>query len=191
MKYKLSPEQAGITPHQVEIESYNPDWQLMAGEISARLANVLGENLTCVEHIGSTAVPGLAAKPVIDLIPVVNSLTQLDEQKQLVEELGYKWHGEFGIAGRRFCTYTNGAGKRLIHLHFFEKGFGAITRHLAFRDYLRAHPAVARQYEAEKRRAAQLHANDSLAYNDEKAAWVKHYEKEALNWYHLHTLQKE
>jgi GrpB-like predicted nucleotidyltransferase (UPF0157 family) len=183
MKYRLSPEQAGITPHKVEIEPYNPDWSMMAVEISEKLAKVLGENLAAVEHIGSTSVPGLAAKPVIDLIPVVNNLTELDNQKNLLEGLGYKWHGEFGISGRRFCTYTSSSGKRLVHLHFFEKGAAAITRHLAFRNYLRAHPAIAKEYETEKRRAAQLHANDSLAYNDEKAAWVQHHEKEALTWH--------
>ncbi|WP_205513918.1 GrpB family protein [Longitalea arenae] len=183
MSYKFSAEEAGITPHHVEIETYNPDWQKMAQEISVQLKNSLGENCNAVEHIGSTSVPGLAAKPVIDLIPIVNSLVLLDDQRKQIEELGYKWHGEFGIKGRRFCTYTNPAGKRLIHLHFFEKGFEAITRHLAFRDYLKAHAAIARAYEAEKRRAAQLHRNDSLAYNDEKAAWVKQHEKEALSWY--------
>jgi GrpB-like predicted nucleotidyltransferase (UPF0157 family) len=184
MKYKLSPEQAGITPHQVEIEPYNSHWPVRAGEIAAKLAKLLGQNLASVEHIGSTSVPGLAAKPIIDLIPIVNNLAQLDNQKELIEGLGYKWHGEFGIAGRRFSTYTSPAGKRLVHLHFFEKGFEAITRHLAFRDYLRVHPATAKEYEAEKKRAAQLHANDSLAYNDEKATWVQHHEKEALKWYH-------
>lgn len=183
MKYKLSPEQAGITPHKVQIVTYNPNWPVMATGIAAKLKNALGENIFAIEHIGSTSVPDLAAKPIIDLIPIVPSITQLDEQKTLVEAIGYKWHGEFGIAGRRFCTYTNEAGERCIHLHFFEKDFPAIERHLAFRDYLIAHAGTAKEYEQEKKRAAQLHANDSLAYNDEKSAWVQHHEKQAVQWY--------
>lgn len=184
MKYKLSPEQAGITPHKVVIMPYDPNWPAMAKEIAATLKDALGDNLLTVEHIGSTSVPGLAAKPIIDMIPVVKDLSQLDAQQELIKASGYKWHGEFGIEGRRFCTYTNEAGERTIHLHFFEQGFPAIERHLAFRDYLIAHPAIAATYEKEKKRAAQLQANDSLAYNDEKAAWVQQHEKEALKWYH-------
>jgi GrpB-like predicted nucleotidyltransferase (UPF0157 family) len=183
MKDKLSPEQAGIIPHAVEIVPYNENWPVRAKEIAATLFSTLENNLLAVEHVGSTAVPGLAAKPVIDLIPIVHDIQTLDNHKKLITGLGYQWHGEFGIAGRRFCTFTNAAGERVIHLHFFQKDAVNIGRHLAFRDYIRAHPDIAKLYEQEKKRAAALHATDSLAYNDEKSAWIKQYEKEALDWY--------
>jgi GrpB-like predicted nucleotidyltransferase (UPF0157 family) len=183
MKYKLSPSVQGIIPHQVTIDPYNPDWPNQARLLANQLKQALNENLLIVEHIGSTSIPGLSAKPVIDLIPIVKDLTTLDTQQQLIKDLGYQWFGEFGIMGRRFCSLTSPAGKRLVHLHFFQKDAENIRRHLAFRDYLRAHPPIAKDYEQEKKRAAALHPNDSLAYNDEKAAWVQKHEKEALAWY--------
>ncbi|MBS1601442.1 MAG: GrpB family protein, partial [Bacteroidetes bacterium] len=134
-------------------------------------------------HIGSTSVPGLGAKPVIDLLPIVRSLEQLDDQQQLIKALGYEWRGAFGISGRRYCPLTGPTGERLVHLHFFQEGAAHILRHLAFRDYLLSHPEVVKGYEAEKRRAAALHPTDSLAYNDEKAAWVQKHEKDAVEWY--------
>lgn len=183
MKYSSLAEQAGIVPHAVEIVPYDTNWPARAGEIAATLFSVLQDNLLIVEHIGSTSIPGMAAKPVIDLIPIVHDIKTLDSQKKLITGLGYQWHGEFGIAGRRFCAFTNTEGKRIIHLHFFQKDAANIRRHLAFRDFMRAHPAIAKAYEQEKKRAAALHPNDSLAYNEEKGAWVQQYEKEALAWY--------
>ena len=189
MKYKLSPPGQGVIPHQVTIEPYNPDWPNQARQIAIQLEQALKENLLIVEHVGSTSIPGLSAKPVIDLIPIVKDLNTLDLQQQSIKDLGYQWIGEFGITGRRFCSLTGPEGQRLVHLHFFQKDAENIRRHLAFRDYLRAHPQIAKEYEHEKKRAAALHPNDSLAYNDEKAAWVQKHEKEALAWhYHKNVL---
>jgi GrpB-like predicted nucleotidyltransferase (UPF0157 family) len=72
----------------------------MATRYGQTLANVLGYIPVNVYHIGSTSVPGMAAKPIIDLMPVVTNLTELDERQSLVTALGFKWHGEFGITGR-------------------------------------------------------------------------------------------
>ncbi|MVM30190.1 GrpB family protein [Spirosoma sp. HMF4905] len=169
--------------HPVVIETYNPDWPVWAQRESDRFYQVLEPNLITVEHIGSTSVPGLAAKPIIDLMPIVYSLDILDQQRSLVEGLGYEWYGEYGIAQRRFCTLTDANGNRLINVHFFAETSPDITRHLAFRDYLRTHPAVVEAYQQEKRRAASLHPFDSLAYNVEKADWVRNHEADALNWF--------
>jgi GrpB-like predicted nucleotidyltransferase (UPF0157 family) len=166
-----------VLPHVVCVLPHDPRWRDLAARESERLTQALGGTIVAVEHFGSTAVPGLAAKPVIDLMPIV---TDLDE---LVEDLGYQWHGEFELPGRRFCTHDGQDGTRLFHLHFYERGAPLIARHLIFRDYLRAHPAAARAYEAEKRRAGALYSDDSLAYNREKAAWVTREEAKALAWH--------
>ncbi len=128
-------------------------------------------------------MPGLAAKPIIDLMPLVTGLIDLDLERYRIEAIGYVWHGELGMAGRRYCTLANEAQDRLVQLHFFEAGSAHATRHLAFRDYLRAHPAVAKDYEREKRRARDLHPYDSHAYSDEKSNWIREAEASALIWF--------
>lgn len=168
-------------PIPVVIAPYDQDWPAIARAYADGL-RVLGPVLTAVHHIGSTSVPGLAAKPVIDLMPVVTDITKLDLCRLMVERAGYEWHGELGIVGRRYCTLSDAAGGRLAQLHFFEDGSPHIARHLAFRDYLRAHPKVARAYEQEKRRARDLHPDDSHAYSDEKSNWIFETESKALAW---------
>lgn len=169
--------------HDVVIAPYDPSWPKRAAELGARLTEALGDIVVKVEHIGSTSVPGLAAKPIIDLMPLVSSLADLDRNRARVEALGYAWHGEFGIESRRFCSLTDSAGLRLANVHFFEADSSDVPRHVIFRDYLRAHPDVARKYEEEKRRIASIHAKDSRGYADEKGPWVVRAEADALQWH--------
>ena len=169
-------------PTAVVLAEYNPEWPQKAMELGEGL-RVLGSNLVEVHHIGSTSVPGLASKPIIDLMPVVANLAELDRQQPLVETLGYRWHGEFGIRERRYCTLSNESGARIAHVHCFEADSPQVSRHIAFRDYLRAHPQAAVAYENEKRRAQKLYPNDSHAYTDEKAIWIQDMEAKALVWF--------
>ncbi|MDQ0462357.1 GrpB-like predicted nucleotidyltransferase (UPF0157 family) [Caulobacter ginsengisoli] len=167
---------------EVELVPHNPHWADMADAEAARLKAALGANLLVVHHIGSTAIPGIAAKPVIDLLPVVADLAALDASRPAVEALGYVWRGEFGLAGRRYCVRADETGKRLIQAHCYQADSPEIERHLVYRDYMRAHPDQAAGYEAEKRRAAALHPDNSMAYNDAKSAWIQAAEKRAAAW---------
>lgn len=169
-------------PIPVVLAPYNPEWPRMAARHAERL-RVLGATLVAVHHIGSTSVPGLAAKPIIDLMPLVTDLADLDRERRRVEALGYDWHGELGISGRRYCTLADAAGARIVQLHFFSADSPQVERHIAFRDYLRAHPDAASAYEKEKRRARDLHPDDSHAYTDEKNAWIRATETKALAWF--------
>lgn len=170
----------------IVLAPYNPDWPRRAAGHAERLS-VLGPVLLAVHHIGSTSVPGLAAKPIIDLMPLVTGLAELDRERRRIEALGYQWRGEFGIAGRRYCTLSGDDGARLVNAHFFAAGSRAAERHIVFRDYLRAHPEVAAAYAAEKRRARDLHPNDLHAYSDEKDAWIRATEAKALAWFAART----
>ena len=154
----------------------------MAAGHAERL-RVLGSNLVTVHHIGSTSVPGLVAKPIIDLMPIVIDLTSLDVQRQRIEALGYMWQGELGISGRRYCTLADEADVRVVQLHFFKADSPHVERHIAFRDYLRAHPEAASAYAIEKRRAQDLHLNNSHAYANEKDTWIRDTETKALIWF--------
>ena len=168
-------------PIPVVLAAYDPEWPRMAARRVEEL-RALGPTLVAVHHIGSTSVPGIAAKPIIDLMPLVTSLADLERNRRRVEALGYCWHGELGIAGRRYCTLSDAGGRRLVQLHFFGVDSTQVRRHIAFRDYLRAHPQAAAAYEVEKRRARDLHPDDTHAYTDEKDAWIRRTEAAALAW---------
>jgi len=146
------------------------------------MRDALADVLLEVHHIGSTAIPGIVAKPVVDLIPVVRDLPRLDAARRKIETLGYAWWGEYGIAERRFCTLDDG-GQRLVNAHFYAGGNPEIERHVAFRDYLRAHPEVAREYEALKVRLAAQSGNDVNTYADEKTPWIRSVESAAIYFY--------
>lgn len=97
------------------------------------------------------AIPGIRAKPILDLIPVIVSLAELDKFQGRIKMLGYDWWDELGLPGRRYCTKSDPkTGHRTVQLHCNEDGSTEITRHLAFRDYLRAHPELAVEYEQVK-----------------------------------------
>lgn len=167
----------------VELHPHSPHWVELAASESARLKAALGPPLVTVHHIGSTAIPPIKAKPIVDLIPIVTDISALDAQRATVEGLGYKWYGEYGLAGRRYCVLIEpGTGTRLVQLHCYAEGDREVPRHLAFRDYLRTHPAIAREYEAEKIRAAGVVSHDVNAYNDEKNAWIQRVQQDALDW---------
>ena len=169
-------------PTLVILAAYNLECPQMAASHAGRL-RVIGPSLVIVHHIGSTSVPGLIAKPIIDLMPLVTDLADLDRQRRVIEALGYIWHGEFGISGRRYCTLSNENGVRVAQLHFFKADSPNAKRYIAFRDYLRAHPEVAIAYGNVKRRARDLHASDSHAYAEEKAEWIRETEAQALVWF--------
>jgi GrpB-like predicted nucleotidyltransferase (UPF0157 family) len=167
---------------RVELVDPSPEWPVKAQAESARLAAAIGETLVVIHHIGSTSIPGIKAKPTIDLLPLVRDLSALDAREQAVTALGYEWMGEFGLPGRRFLR-LNREGKRAFNVHCYEQSSPEVTRHLAFRDYLRAHTDVAKEYETEKIRAAKLQPDDVLAYNDAKNDWIKETEQKAIAWY--------
>lgn len=167
----------------VELVPHSPKWAHMAADESLRLKEALGDTLVTVHHMGSTAIPGIKAKPIVDLMPIVTNHVALDAAAPRIEALGYAYLGEFGLVGRRYCRKNDPAtGKRQFQLHCYEAGFSDVARHLAFRDYLIAHPDRAKEYEAEKERAAALHPDNTLDYNAEKNDWIKATERLALAW---------
>ncbi len=141
----------------------------------------LGDVLLAVHQIGSTAIPGICAKPVVDLMPVVRGLPALEAHRANVEALGYEWWGEFGLPGRRYCPKDDAVtGKRLVQLHAYADGDHDIQRHLAFRDFLRRYPRMASEYASEKMRCQRLHPEDSHAYGNCKSDWIRAVEARAL-----------
>jgi GrpB-like predicted nucleotidyltransferase (UPF0157 family) len=147
-----------------------------------RIEKVMGDNLVTLCHIGSTAVPGLWAKPVIDIMPVVNSLEVLDSQIEDLKGLGYEAMGEFGLARRRYFRKGGAERTHQLHAYQFDSAY-AILRHLAFRDYLWAHEGECMMYGRLKKKLAAGFPTDIEAYCDGKDAFIKEREKKALAWY--------
>ena len=165
----------------VIVTEYNPLWPQLYRQEAEQIRAILRDNCVAIHHIGSTAVVGLCAKPVIDIMPVVVSLARVDAQKKAFEAIGYEVLGEFGIAGRRYLR--KGGDARTHQLHIFEQGADEqIERHLALRDYLRAHPQDAAVYGRLKRQLAQQFPWDIESYCDGKDDLVRKLEQAALQW---------
>jgi GrpB-like predicted nucleotidyltransferase (UPF0157 family) len=169
-------------PSQYTFTDYSSDWPAEFRREADRLATLLGDTVIAVHHIGSTAVPGLAAKPIIDLLPVVRDLAAVDERTPRMVEAGYRAWGEFGLPGRRYFTRDRGE-VRTHNVHVYQAGDPAIERHVAFCEYLKSHPPACREYEVLKREAYARHPDDIAAYNDGKNAWIKRLEVIAMSWY--------
>ncbi|NQX96054.1 MAG: GrpB family protein [Erythrobacter sp.] len=168
---------------RIEIHDSDPVWPAMFEAERRRLTDALSRHITGLtfHHIGSTSVPGLAAKPIIDILLEVPNVSVLDDHCDRFESLGYTCRGEYGIPGRRY--FQRGGDNRTHHLHAFAAGSAGARRHLVFRDYLRAHPAAAARYATVKRAAARACNHDTDAYGDLKHDFVAHHEKLALAWW--------
>lgn len=161
-------EQAANNP--VVIVDYNPLWPEQFETLYARLANVLGGLALTIEHVGSTAVPGLAAKPIIDIDVLLKSSDDLPLAISALSSIGYQHRGDLGIPGRE--AFREPAGSLRHHLYVCPDN-REYQRHIAFRDHLRAHPREADAYAALKRELARKFGEDREAYNNAKREFVE------------------
>lgn len=145
-----------------------------------RLKTAMPETVK-IHHIGSTSVPGLAAKPIIDMIMEVESIERVDRWNERFIELGYIVKGENGISGRRFFIHGT-EEKRSYHLHVFEKGNPEIVRHLAFRDYMMAHCEETEAYATLKKELAEKYTYDGTLYTEGKNEFVRNVDEKAKEW---------
>lgn len=166
-------------PQHITVLNYDPEWPLKYERERKAIAEILDGNGISIYHIGSTSVPGLAAKPIIDMMAVVRSLEKVDDARGKFSELGYECLGEFGIAGRRY--FRKGGDERTHQIHIFQADdWNNIERHLAFRDYMRTHEKERAEYAKIKTALAQRFPYDIDGYCDGKDAFVREMEKRAL-----------
>ena len=156
----------------IAVVAYSPTWPLLFEDERVRLAVVLGDNAVEIEHIGSTSVPGLSAKPVIDILVALERFDPIEECDRRLAPLGYSRPSaqDFDETEHRF--YRKGS-PRSHHLHLVEYGTWEHQRHLVFRDYLRAHPDIARLYADVKRELALAFKHNRPAYTNGKTAFIK------------------
>lgn len=167
---------------KVVVSEHDENWPGEFEAEAARLRGIFKEELTDIHHFGSTSVPGLKAKPIIDMMPLVKNIEKVDLYNDKMIDLGYEPLGEYGIEGRRF--FRKGGDRRTHHVHIFQFDHEKeITRHLAVRDYLRAHPEEANEYGALKQQLSKQFPEDMEAYINGKDRFVQELEQKALDWW--------
>lgn len=134
-----------------------------------------------IHHVGSTAVPDLLAKPVIDILVAVWRLGSVELHGWRIDNLGYVNKGEHGVKGRRYLT-KGSQSRDEVHVHIFQAGHPELSRHLAFRDYLIAHPQAAQAYAAHKRELAQSDWESTSDYAVAKTEFIREVERLAVQW---------
>ena len=170
-----------LSSRVVEVVDYDPNWKNTFETERVLLTKAIGINAVKIEHIGSTSVVGLIAKPVIDILIEVTNLKELDVTNENIEALGYIIKGENGISGRRY--FQKGGNQRSHHVHAFQTNDSHLHRHRAFKEYLIAHSAIALEYGSIKKEAVSKSENDINVYMVLKNSFIQKHEKLALEWF--------
>lgn len=165
---------------QVDIVDYEPAWPAMFTDLGAGLRAALGDVAARIDHIGSTSVPGLAAKPVIDIQVSVQSFDPLDAFRVPLEALGFVYRADNPERTKRYFRET--PGRRRTHVHVRQLGSFSQQFPLLSRDFLRSHPAVAAEYAAVKRRCAAQFRGDRHGYVEAKDPFVWEIIRRADAW---------
>ncbi|OBS11139.1 hypothetical protein ATE49_16800 [Elizabethkingia miricola] len=190
------------------IEKYNPDWKKQFEELKQELEKLTAPVYTNIQHIGSTSVEGLSAKPVIDIMIGVNSEQDLDKIPPLLAGRQYVYYEKYNedMPYRRFFVklkenpskwfFPEQINKddeipeklhdhslRLAHIHVIPTGSEHWLRHIAFRDYLRTHPVVLTEYQKLKEELGKQEWKDGNEYNDAKNDFIQDEEQKAILWY--------
>jgi GrpB-like predicted nucleotidyltransferase (UPF0157 family) len=160
-----------MTGQPVHVADYDARWPVMFKQLRGPIAACLGALALRIEHVGSTAVPGLAAKPIIDLDVVIGSPDDLPAVIVKLRRLGYRPQGDLGVPGRE--AFTNPPGGPPHHLYVCALGNRELARHLAFRDFIRTNPDTARAYATLKRSLASSFRNDRDAYTEAKTTFIE------------------
>ncbi len=172
-----------MVQRRVEIVEYDPRWAVLYREEKTRILATIGHLGVVVEHIGSTAVVGVCAKPIIDILVGVSCLSDAQLCMQPLESLGYKYQPEHEVTlpERRFFGKGEPPREQHYHLHMVEKGGEFWRRHLVFRDYLRSHPETSRQYCELKKKLASEYGSDREGYTEAKTSFIESIVAKALN----------
>jgi GrpB-like predicted nucleotidyltransferase (UPF0157 family) len=155
----------------LEIVSYDPRWPDTFAVLRDQLTDALGALALRIEHVGSTAVAGLPAKPIIDLDVVIATRADLPAVLARLHPLGYRHEGDLGVPGRE--AFTTPPGAPLHHLYVCAADNPQLADHMTFRDYLRAHPETARAYADLKKFLAHRFRTDRTAYTEGKSAFIE------------------
>ena len=161
-----------VTKHVVVLP-YDAQWRQDFLKIKDELIDALGQQAVSIEHVGSTSVQGLSAKPIIDVDVVIKDYSVLDRVIISLENIGYRYEGDLGIAGREAFKYDGKEHLRKHHLYVCPQDSAELHRHIALRDYLRSHPEAAREYGRIKEEGARLYPFDIDGYIEYKSPFIE------------------
>jgi GrpB-like predicted nucleotidyltransferase (UPF0157 family) len=167
-------------PDPVIIVPYDSEWPVLFRELGVAFRKALGETALRIDHIGSTAVPGLAAKPIIDVQISVASLEPLDAYRTPIENLGFVFRENNPDLSKRY--FREMPGKRRTHIHVRQAGSWAEQSSLLFRDYMRTHSADTQRYADLKRHLAKKYRDDRYGYTDAKGPFIWEIMAAAHQW---------
>jgi GrpB-like predicted nucleotidyltransferase (UPF0157 family) len=162
----------GLASGIVQVSPPDAMWPAAFVAERARLLTAMGDLPVVIEHVGSTAIAGLVAKPILDLLAGRPADSDLQPYIAALESAGYLYRGEEGLPGREYFVRNGPDGRRTHHLHLVVKDGDFWISHLAFRDYLRRSPARMAAYAALKQDLATRYPNDRLAYTEGKADFI-------------------
>jgi GrpB-like predicted nucleotidyltransferase (UPF0157 family) len=165
----------GLTPDRVEVTGSDPGWQLVFDGLAAELRAALASLDAAVEHVGSTSVPGLAAKPIIDIAIGVHGDIAIDRITRLLEPLGYSYRRDDGARGGHLFVVdaADQPGHQIAYIHIVATDDPQWPRYLAFRDRLRADPDACARYEHLKRQLASEFPNNRVGYTAAKESFIR------------------
>ena len=160
--------------YPIIIVGYNPRWPARYEEEKELILGLIGHQVVVIEHVGSTAVPGLGAKPIIDIMVAVSRLADAEECIAPLPGIGYEYvpPSEVGIPERRYFR-KGSAEARTHHIHMVERTSDFWERTLLFRDFLRAHPELAQQYYQLKKELAAKYCSDREGYTEAKTPFIE------------------
>lgn len=155
----------------VELEDYNPKWKKEYEIEEKLLKNVLGNKIIEIHHIGSTSIEGLKAKPIIDILIVINSLEEISEIEEMLKPYNYENRGRQGVSDRYF--FAKGPDDARSHyIHFVEPNSSTYYNQIYFKRYLIEHPEYIKKYCELKQSLAKLYSNDRPKYTASKNEFI-------------------
>lgn len=165
----------GLEHGVVRLERSRVEWKSFARDLAAQAAETLGADVIGVEHVGSTAVPGLLAKPIVDIAVGVRRAAEIADVSRRLEPLGWVYRGDAGDAGGHVFILYRSPGVRIAHLHVIEHDGEQWRRYLALRDRLQSDPAARSGYERAKLALINEHGTDNSgrAYTSGKSAIIR------------------
>jgi len=158
---------------KVIVLPYDKTWKSAFEEIKKEIENAIGDLIIGIEHVGSTSVEGMSAKPCIDIDVIIKDYSIFDTVVSKLETIGYRHAGDQGIKDREVFKYSNKPHLQKHHLYVCPQQSEELHRHIIFRDFLRNNPVAVKQYSSVKETAAQLFPNDIDKYMEYKAPCIE------------------